>query len=204
MEFVLSHTPPSTSGWITPGGEAGKRVLTATYLWNRRRRVYSVLIENTLSIYHIHIILIFRRKTPSESAVNARVAFFEVDGFLHPAATFKAVTSFYLFILFNTQQLTRPQPSHLRFQTKVRPGQTLYFGISLHWREVIMNINMYSWLFIQLLLCRLWCPVERVPKQCTINGREQSQRKYQVFFHNCLPALLCLKINLIWSLLRNG
>lgn len=79
------------------------------------------------------------------------------------------------------RQLTRPQTSHLLFQTKVMPGQTLFFGISRHWREVIMNINMYSWLFIQLLLCCLWCPVERVSKQCTINGREQSQENIKSF-----------------------
>lgn len=73
------------------------------------------------------------------------------------------------------------------FKHKVRPGHNLNCVISLRWREVIMNINMYSWLFFKLWLCCLWCPVERVSEQCTINGGEQSQRKYQVFFHCCLP-----------------
>lgn len=60
-----------------------------------------------------------------------------------------------------------------------------------------MNINTYSWLFIQLLLCRLWCPVERMSKQCTINGGEQSQRKYQVFFLQLPACLPCSALRLI-------
>lgn len=167
------------SGWIAPRG--GWKVSSDSEVSLNLALLSLWYWSKTPSISQIHIIWIFSHNNPSFTFKNTE----KVGGLLHSATRLKVASSYYL--KHSSWQGHKHQ--HLHFQTKVRPGQTLYFGISPHWREVIMNINMYSWLFIQRLLCCLWCPVERVSKQCTINGREQSQRKYQVFFHNCLPCL---------------
>lgn len=181
--------------WEVQSQRGGGWVLTARYVWTSYCWVFGIDQKHAL-VSHIYNIL-------TSIAWKCFKVHLQIWWNKNKKNHCKWIFESCSQIQSGYQELTRPQTSHLYFQTKVTPGRTLYFGISPHWREVIMNINVYSWLFIQLLLCCLWCPVERVSKQCTINGGEQSQ-KNKVFFHNCLPALLCLKINLIWSLLRNG
>lgn len=147
MDFTLSHTPPSI--WLNPYGGG--------VCWKENADSQISLKLGLLSPqywpkqHYLAYTLISRHDILPKSTFNVESLSRVFTVVLVFVSSF-GIRSGHLFIGLN-------EATNITFLLKQSPAQ--HFGISVHWREVIMNISMYSWLFIQVMLCRLWCPVER-------------------------------------------